>query len=60
MAGIRLPFLGSATGGKATSKGGSDMKKKSGEKGVTLIAANTEVSGDVHFVNQLYRSAPIS
>jgi len=32
------------------------MKKKKGsaEKGVTLIAANTEVSGDLHFVNQLY------
>lgn len=25
-----------------------------GEKGVTLIAANTEVTGDVTFVNQLY------
>ena len=30
------------------------QKKSSAEKGVTLIAANTEVSGDVHFVNQLY------
>ncbi len=29
-------------------------KKSSAEKGVTLIAANTEVSGDVNFVNQLY------
>jgi cytoskeletal protein CcmA (bactofilin family) len=29
-------------------------RKGSSEKGVTLIAANTEVSGDVHFVNQLY------
>ncbi|TNF89904.1 MAG: polymer-forming cytoskeletal family protein [Gammaproteobacteria bacterium] len=30
------------------------QKKSSAEKGVTLIAANTEVSGDVHFVNQIY------
>lgn len=30
------------------------QKKSSAEKGVTLIASNTEVSGDVHFVNQLY------
>jgi cytoskeletal protein CcmA (bactofilin family) len=30
------------------------QKKSSAEKGVTLIAGNTEVSGDVHFVNQLY------
>ncbi|MGE0623580.1 MAG: polymer-forming cytoskeletal protein [Pseudomonadales bacterium] len=29
-------------------------RKSGGEKGVTLIAAHTEVSGDVHFVNQLY------
>jgi cytoskeletal protein CcmA (bactofilin family) len=29
-------------------------RKNQSEKGVTLIAANTEVSGDVHFVNQLY------
>ena len=29
-------------------------RKSSAEKGVTLIAANTEVTGDVHFVNQLY------
>jgi cytoskeletal protein CcmA (bactofilin family) len=32
----------------------SKQKKSSAEKGVTLIAANTEVTGDVHFVNQLY------
>ncbi len=30
------------------------QKKNSAEKGVTLIAGNTEVSGDVRFVNQLY------
>ena len=32
------------------------MKNRKGnaEKGVTLIAANTEVSGDIHFVNQIY------
>lgn len=39
------------------TKGTSGMKSRkrsSGEKGVTLIAAHTEVSGDVHFVNQLY------
>lgn len=30
------------------------QKKSAAEKGVTLIAGNTEVSGDVHFVNQLY------
>ncbi|MGD8415840.1 MAG: polymer-forming cytoskeletal protein [Pseudomonadales bacterium] len=29
-------------------------RKRTAEKGVTLIAANTEVTGDVHFVNQLY------
>ena len=29
-------------------------KKSSAEKGVTLIAGNTEVHGDVHFINQLY------
>jgi len=29
-------------------------RKGSAEQGVTLIAANTEVTGDVHFVNQLY------
>ncbi len=29
-------------------------KKSSAEKGVTLIAGNTEVTGNVHFVNQLY------
>jgi cytoskeletal protein CcmA (bactofilin family) len=29
-------------------------KRSSSEKGVTLVAANTEVNGDVHFVNQLY------
>ncbi|MFV2090864.1 MAG: hypothetical protein ACC642_09410, partial [Pseudomonadales bacterium] len=28
--------------------------KRGSETGVTLIAANTEVCGDVHFVNQLY------
>ena len=32
-------------------KGGKGGK---GEKGVTLIAANTEITGDVSFVNQLY------
>ena len=31
-----------------------DKKKTSAEKGVTLIAGNTEVTGDVRFVNQLY------
>lgn len=59
MAGMRLPFRGSATGRKASSKGGSGMRKKRGENGVTLIAANTEVSGDVHFVNQLYISGRV-
>lgn len=29
-------------------------RKSSREKGVTLIAANTEVSGDIQFDNQLY------
>ena len=29
-------------------------RTRGGEKGVTLIAANTEVTGDVAFVNQLY------
>jgi cytoskeletal protein CcmA (bactofilin family) len=46
-------------GFKRAYEGAKSMKKskegkKSTEKGVTLIAANTEVSGDVHFVNQLY------
>lgn len=56
MAGLRLPFGGNTGGRKASDKGESIMKsrKSSGEKGVTLIAAHTEVSGDVHFVNQLY------
>lgn len=35
-------------------------KKTSAEKGVTLIAGNTEVSGDVHFVNQLYINGRVS
>ncbi len=30
------------------------MARNKMEKGVTLIAANTEVTGDVKFVNQLY------
>ena len=49
MAGFKL-----ALGSKR--KGAESMKsKKSGsEKGVTLLAANTEVTGDIHFVNQLY------
>ena len=34
-------------------------RKGSSGKGVTLIAANTEVSGDVHFVNQIYISGHI-
>ena len=29
-------------------------KTRGSEKGVTLIAANTEITGDVAFVNQLY------
>ena len=29
-------------------------RKNSAEKGVTLVAANTEVTGDIHFANQLY------
>ena len=33
---------------------GRSSKKGGAEKGVTLIAANTEVTGDVKFVNQLY------
>ena len=40
-------------------RGNQGMKKKkdkksSPEKGVTLIASNSEVTGDLHFVNQLY------
>jgi cytoskeletal protein CcmA (bactofilin family) len=61
MAGFRLPFGGrlasdrSHTGDERAGQHMSIRKKKSGaEKGVTLIAANTEVAGDVHFVNQLY------
>ena len=67
MAGFKLPFGGGAAGrahsaggnsggGKDSSKGADNVKsrKSSAEKGVTLIAANTEVTGDVHFVNQLY------
>jgi cytoskeletal protein CcmA (bactofilin family) len=56
MAGLRLPFGGTTGGRKASEKGEGNMKtrKSSGEKGVTLIAARTEISGDVHFVNQIY------
>ncbi len=58
MAGI----FGGTTGQRASSKGESSMKtrKSSSEKGVTLIAANTEVSGDIHFVNQLYINGRIT
>ena len=34
--------------------------KRGAEKGVTLIAANTEVTGNVHFVNQLYISGHVN
>lgn len=56
MAGLRLPFGGITAPRRASVKGESTMKtrKSSSGKGVTLIAANTEVSGDIHFVNQLY------
>ena len=67
MAGFRLPFGGTLgsdqegtvdgeTGAGRGGYGGNIMRKKksSAEKGVTLIAANTEVCGDVHFINQLY------
>ena len=60
MAGFKLPFGRDTAGQRASTrsdrKGDSSMKsrKSSAEKGVTLIAANTEVTGDVHFVNQLY------
>ena len=49
MAGFKLA-LGSNRKGAASMK----SRKNSSEKGVTLIAANTEVTGDIHFVNQLY------
>ena len=41
---------------RTTNKSGgkADKKKNSAEKGVTLIAANTEITGNVHFVNHLY------
>lgn len=54
MAGFKLPFSGNSEA--TTADKGEHMRKKksSAEKGVTLIAANTEVSGDLHFVNQLY------
>ena len=35
-------------------KGNSSMAKTKLDKGVTLIAANTEVEGDVRFSDQLY------
>ncbi len=35
-------------------KGNSSMAKTKLDKGVTLIAANTEVEGEVRFSNQLY------
>ncbi len=64
MAGIRLSFGGRLGSGQDDNAGAetraragrhSMRQKKSGaEKGVTLIAANTEVSGNLHFVNQLY------
>lgn len=61
MAGFKLPFggrLGAGNSEAATAGTGERMKRNksrnSKENGVTLIAANTEVSGDVHFVNQLY------
>lgn len=59
MAGFKFPFggkLGAGISEAASAGTGEHMrnKKSSAEKGVTLIAANTAVSGDVHFVNQLY------
>ena len=45
MAGFKM------AGSKSTGK--SDRSSKA-EKGVTLIAENTEINGDVQFVNQLY------
>ncbi len=58
MASFNLPFgWGDRTGsGQQGASEGAGMRKRknSAEKGVTLIAANTEVSGDVHFVSQLY------
>jgi cytoskeletal protein CcmA (bactofilin family) len=36
------------------------MARNKIEKGVTLIAANTEVAGDVKFVNQLYINGRVS
>ena len=52
MAGLRLPF-GTTGSRKASDKGESNMKtrKSGGEKGVTLIAAHTEVSGERHAAN---------
>ena len=52
MAGFRLAAFGGGSGQRSTDNVKS--RKSSAEKGVTLIAANTEISGDVHFVNQLY------
>ena len=64
MASFKLPFgLNDRTGsGQQGTKEGAAMRKRktSAEKGVTLIAANTEVSGDVHFVSQLYINGHIS
>lgn len=46
---------GSDNSAKNAQNGGKVKNSKSNsEKGVTLIAANSEVNGDVHFVNQLY------
>lgn len=38
----------------------AEKRKNSAEKGVTLIAANTEVTGNVHFVNHLYINGHVS
>lgn len=54
MAGFKLPFSGNSEPTAADKGEHMRKKKSSAEKGVTLIAANTEVSGDLHFVNQLY------
>jgi cytoskeletal protein CcmA (bactofilin family) len=61
---LRLPFGDKLGLGGYDAPGGEERaghrrqtmrkKKSNAEKGVTLIAANTEVSGDVHFINQLY------
>ena len=65
--GFKLPFGGKlGFGTDADERAGQSMKdtdkkkKRGAEKGVTLIAANTEVTGDVHFINQLYINGHVS